>query len=59
MLQGKGALAEELGCSEREAGEKMDSFRRSLPGIDAWQARVLEQCRRTTFVEVRAVAGSQ
>jgi hypothetical protein len=43
-----------VGCPEREAKEMMESFRKSLPGIDAWQARVIEQCKKTTYVEVSA-----
>ena len=32
-----------------------DGFRRSLPGIEAWQARVVSECRRLGYVEVGAV----
>jgi hypothetical protein len=30
-----------------------DKFRRGLPGIEAWQARVVADCRRLGYVEVR------
>lgn len=47
---GKAATADELGCSEREAESMMASLRASLPGVEAWRAAVVEQCRRDAFV---------
>ena len=54
FLQGKGQLAEDLGCTEREAETMMASFRNSLPGIRRWQESLIEQCRRDTFVTTSA-----
>lgn len=56
LLYGMGAvkLADELGCSVAEARSAQERFRASLPGIEAWQARVVADCRRLGYVEVRA-----
>ena len=51
-LQGKGALADKLECSEGETGRKKESFLQALPDLAAWRERVLEKCRETLFVEV-------
>ena len=54
-LQGKGALADKLECSEGEAGRKKESFLQALPDLAAWRERVLQKCRETLFVEVCCV----
>lgn len=48
---GPGKLADEMGCSLAEARDMQDRFRRSLPGIEAWQARVVAKCKRQGYVE--------
>jgi hypothetical protein len=41
------------------AAAPQDKFRASLPGIEAWQARVVAECRRLGYVEVRRDSGLQ
>ena len=55
LLYGMGhaRLADELGCGLAEARGLQDAFRRSLPGLEAWKGRLLAECRRRGFVEVR------
>ena len=36
---------------------EQEKFRASLPGIEAWQARVVAECRRLGYVEVGGLAG--
>lgn len=33
-----------------------ERFRRSLPGVEAWQARVVQECKRQGYVEVGGCA---
>ncbi|EFN55218.1 hypothetical protein CHLNCDRAFT_52598 [Chlorella variabilis] len=56
LLYGMGAakLADELGCSVAEARTAQEKFRASMPGIEAWQARVVAECRRLGYVETLA-----
>ena len=39
---GSGALASELGTTSAEAAQLADTFRRSMPGVDAWLKQVGE-----------------
>ncbi|PRW44411.1 helicase and polymerase-containing TEBICHI isoform X1 [Chlorella sorokiniana] len=56
LLYGMGAakLADELGCGLEEAKDAQEKFRRSLPGVEAWQARVVQECKRQGYVETIA-----
>ncbi|KAK9836945.1 hypothetical protein WJX81_001769 [Elliptochloris bilobata] len=49
LLYGKGraALAAELGIAPGEAARLMDSFRRSIPGLDAWLTAAVRDCKAT------------
>lgn len=35
---------------------RQERFRRSLPGVEAWQARVVQECKRQGYVEVGCCA---
>ncbi|KAL4428417.1 hypothetical protein ABPG75_002506 [Micractinium tetrahymenae] len=56
LLYGMGAskLADELGCTVAEAKQAQENFRRSLPGIEAWQAQVVKVCKDQGYVETLA-----
>ncbi|CAD7699534.1 unnamed protein product [Ostreobium quekettii] len=53
LLYGMGpqALADDLQIPVPAAAQMADAFRASLPGVDAWLRRVVEDCRRTGFVQ--------
>ena len=48
ILYGMGAntLAEQLRCSSDEAAEKIQSFKRSFPGIASWLREAIASCRQ-------------
>ncbi|XP_062109140.1 helicase and polymerase-containing protein TEBICHI [Humulus lupulus] len=53
ILYGMGAntLAEQLGCSPAEAGEKIRSFKSSFPGVASWLHEVVADCREKGYVK--------
>ncbi|XP_030507404.2 helicase and polymerase-containing protein TEBICHI [Cannabis sativa] len=53
ILYGMGAntLAEQLGCSPAEAGEKIRSFKKSFPGVARWLHEVVVDCREKGYVK--------
>ncbi len=46
-------LARCTNCSSLPRSPLQERFRRSLPGVEAWQARVVQECKRQGYVEVR------
>ncbi|PON76489.1 DNA polymerase A [Parasponia andersonii] len=53
ILYGMGAntLAEQLGCSPAEAGEKIQSFKSSFPGVASWLHEVVAHCHEKGYVK--------
>ena len=51
---GASALADQLVIPIDDAKAMSESFRTSLPGVEAWVQRVVEDCRATTFVQTLA-----
>ncbi|KAK9824289.1 hypothetical protein WJX72_009203 [[Myrmecia] bisecta] len=56
LLYGKGphALAADLDCTPNDAVKHMDSFFASIPGVKAWTKSLVEECRKTTFIQTLA-----
>ncbi|KAI7750050.1 hypothetical protein M8C21_005019, partial [Ambrosia artemisiifolia] len=48
ILYGMGAnsLAEQLECSPDDANEKIQSFKRSFPGVSSWLKEAVAECRK-------------
>ncbi|KAF5797771.1 putative DNA-directed DNA polymerase [Helianthus annuus] len=53
ILYGMGAnsLAEQLECSPDDANEKIQSFKRSFPGVSSWLKEAVAECRKKGYVE--------
>ncbi|XP_024986361.1 helicase and polymerase-containing protein TEBICHI [Cynara cardunculus var. scolymus] len=53
ILYGMGAnsLAEQLECSPDDAGDKIQSFKRSFPGLASWLKEAVTVCRKKGYVE--------
>ncbi|KAL8216578.1 hypothetical protein R6Q57_023415 [Mikania cordata] len=53
ILYGMGAnsLAEQLECSPDDANEKIQSFKRSFPGVSSWLKEAVAVCRKKGYVE--------
>ncbi|GJZ08398.1 helicase and polymerase-containing protein TEBICHI isoform X1 [Tanacetum coccineum] len=53
ILYGMGAnsLADQLECSPEDAGEKIQSFKSSFPGVASWLKEVVAGCRKKGYVE--------
>ncbi|KAJ9555668.1 hypothetical protein OSB04_010282 [Centaurea solstitialis] len=53
ILYGMGAnsLAEQLECSPDDAGDKIQSFKRSFPGLASWLKEAVTVCRKRGYVE--------
>lgn len=47
ILYGMGAksLAEQIDCSSDEAAERIESFKRSFPGVASWLQEAVTSCR--------------
>ncbi|XP_052209368.1 helicase and polymerase-containing protein TEBICHI isoform X2 [Diospyros lotus] len=48
---GPNTLAEQLNCSLDDAVEKIQSFKRSFPGVASWLQEVVTSCRQKGYVE--------
>ncbi|XP_057468034.1 helicase and polymerase-containing protein TEBICHI [Actinidia eriantha] len=48
---GPNTLAEQLNCSLDDATEKIQSFKRSFPGVASWLLEVVTSCRQKGYVE--------
>lgn len=48
ILYGMGAksLAEQIDCSADEAAERIESFKRSFPGVASWLQEAVTSCRK-------------
>ncbi|TVU51610.1 hypothetical protein EJB05_03050 [Eragrostis curvula] len=53
ILYGMGAnsLAEQLECSTDDAAQKIQSFKRSFPGVSSWLQEAVASCRQKGYVE--------
>ncbi|KAM3282203.1 helicase and polymerase-containing protein TEBICHI isoform X2 [Capsicum chacoense] len=53
ILYGMGAksLAEQIDCSSDEAAERIESFKRSFPGVASWLQEAVTSCREKGYVE--------
>ncbi|XP_076922423.1 helicase and polymerase-containing protein TEBICHI-like [Bidens hawaiensis] len=53
ILYGMGAnsLAEQLDCSPNDASDKIQSFKRSFPGVSSWLKEAVAVCRQKGYVE--------
>ncbi|MFS8003152.1 putative DNA-directed DNA polymerase [Helianthus anomalus] len=53
ILYGMGAnsLAEQLECNPDDANEKIQSFKRSFPGVSSWLKEAVAECRKKGYVE--------
>lgn len=43
---GSNSLAEQLECSPDDANEKIQSFKRSFPGVSSWLKEAVAVCRK-------------
>lgn len=52
ILYGMGAnsLAEQLECSTEDAAQKIQSFKRSFPGVSSWLQEAVAYCRQKGLV---------
>jgi DNA polymerase theta len=52
ILYGMGAnsLAEQLECSTEDAAQKIQSFKRSFPGVSSWLQEAVASCRQKGLV---------
>ena len=59
MLYGVGTarLAAGLGVTVDKAMQLMQSFKRSLPGVEEWSRRIVEECKQRTPAYVQTIAG--
>ncbi|KZV31628.1 helicase and polymerase-containing protein TEBICHI [Dorcoceras hygrometricum] len=48
---GPNSLAEKLDCSKEDAAEKIQSFKKSFPGVAGWLHEAVTACRTKGFVE--------
>lgn len=53
ILYGMGAksLAEQIDCSADEAAERIESFKRSFPGVASWLQEAVTSCREKGYIE--------
>lgn len=53
ILYGMGAksLAEHIYCSSDEAAERIESFKRSFPGVASWLQEAVTSCREKGYIE--------
>ncbi|KAK4364934.1 hypothetical protein RND71_016292 [Anisodus tanguticus] len=53
ILYGMGAksLAEQIDCSSDEAAERIESFKRSFPGVASWLQEAVTSCREKGYIE--------
>lgn len=48
---GPNSLAEKLNCSTEDAAERIQSFKKSFPGVAGWLHEAVTACRKKGFVE--------
>ncbi|XP_073285327.1 helicase and polymerase-containing protein TEBICHI isoform X1 [Primulina huaijiensis] len=48
---GPNSLAEKLDCSTEDAAERIQSFKKSFPGVAGWLHEAVTACRKKGFVE--------
>ncbi|XP_022856955.1 helicase and polymerase-containing protein TEBICHI-like isoform X2 [Olea europaea var. sylvestris] len=48
---GPNTLAEQLDCSSNEAAEKIQTFKKSFPGVASWLEEAVKSCRKKGFIK--------